>query len=226
MSNNASKNSVMATRRPTTPDLDNNDDVQSGISEGMQKFMSPAEGVNVDTPPSTKTKKAGFNLSSAVGSRAASGKGPSSSKVPTLTRPDTHQRTNEGNIKDATKPGGSYSMGGSLIGAGANEPDWSDDDLQYFASRRSIELKTISVNDSRKSVPDRTQKYVKKNSDGSISATAASVHPTRTLRRNPWYLVVEKRLTMVTTASGEGMPRPQVVLLMAFVKTFITLPLP
>ena len=52
------------------------------------------------------------------------------------------------------------------------------EDRKNFSARRSVVMKTISITESRKSVPDQIQKYLRKNSDGLVAATSAFMHST------------------------------------------------
>ena len=68
-------------------------------------------------------------------------------------------------------------VSGRIVGAGANEPKWTKEQLQHFASLRAYRLEQVVANDSRKAIPDPEGRYVVKNSDGTCSATANAILP-------------------------------------------------
>jgi hypothetical protein len=67
---------------------------------------------------------------------------------------------------------------GRLVGSGANEPAWSDEQLQHFSSLRSLKLPVVKCMDTRKALEDGEGKYVVRNLDGTSSATTAAILPT------------------------------------------------
>ncbi|RHZ59826.1 uncharacterized protein CDV56_108763 [Aspergillus thermomutatus] len=73
--------------------------------------------------------------------------------------------------------GQTHLVSGRIVGAGANEPEWTQDELQYFATLRATRLDVVVANDSRKAIPDRDGKYVVKNADGTCSATMNAILP-------------------------------------------------
>ncbi|KAI1291215.1 hypothetical protein F5Y03DRAFT_44967 [Xylaria venustula] len=68
-------------------------------------------------------------------------------------------------------------IGGRNIGSGANEPDWSREDLKEIARAESTKIGTKSVSDTRRSVPDPERKYVRVTNKGTIVATENSMLP-------------------------------------------------
>ena len=68
---------------------------------------------------------------------------------------DTHQGANEDSVRNTTATRGGYTMEGRLIGAGANEPGWTEEELIMFSERHSFKPKIVSMSGSRKSVQDK-----------------------------------------------------------------------
>lgn len=73
--------------------------------------------------------------------------------------------------------GQTHLVSGRIVGAIANEPDWTREELQYFATLRSTRLEVTTAHDSRKAIPDKDGKYVIKNADGTCSATMNAILP-------------------------------------------------
>ncbi len=169
--------------RPATPVMDEAEDRKSSLNAAMGKLTTESPAGNEKQTPTQKKTKSTFSLSNAMTNKASSRNvTPVQSEINhTPKTPDPTPNMGRSATSDkpvgAGKVGASFSMGGRLIGGAANEPEWTQEQLAYFEKMKSSRFPTISVSDSRKSVPDESQKYVARSADGNVSATSMSVHP-------------------------------------------------
>jgi hypothetical protein len=74
-------------------------------------------------------------------------------------------------------PDHGLAVSGRIVGSAAKEPVWTAEQLQAIEARRAYRLPMMLVNESRRTEADPQQKYVKKNPNGTVTATSAAIMP-------------------------------------------------
>jgi hypothetical protein len=119
------------------------------------------------------TPKKTSKFASALKSRTASTKGDPSTSVPQpMAQASTHKPP-QSPLNSAT----GFAVSGRIVGSAAKEPDWTPEQLQAIATRRAYRLPMAVVTDSRRTEVDPQQKYVRKDPNGTVTATANSMLP-------------------------------------------------
>lgn len=158
-----------------SPVMNSPDERQEQLSRDLDNFASPESGTT-GTPerhedtPTPSVRKTGRFASMAATADSSLGQG-------TYTTPLSVRGGTAAGAQAQAGGGQTQVVAGRIVDAGMNEPKWTKEQLQEFATLRSTRMEMVAMNESRKAIPDRERKYVVKNSDGTCSAMANSMLP-------------------------------------------------
>lgn len=149
------------------------------LARGLDNFATPEQQNTTTNPvteeqstPTRSDKKKGKGKFSTMASNATQVHPQAQAGPPAYAAPQAPAAPPAAPSNDK-----SHMISGRIVGAGAREPEWSQEELEYFAELRSYKLDVVTVTDSRKAQPDSNGYYVVKNADGTCAATMNAMLP-------------------------------------------------
>jgi hypothetical protein len=166
-----------------TPVINDAEQRREELARGLNNFASREEEETASTPagtptPKNKPKKKFASMAAASSPTPGQSAGTmTTTSQPAPAAPQALPGLAAAAANMAAPSGQTHLVSGRIVGAGANEPVWSQEELQHLASLRSVRLDVVVANDSRKAIPDPEGKYVVRNQDGTCSATMNAILP-------------------------------------------------
>jgi len=100
---------------------------------------------------------------------------------PPVTNPTNNQMMggfgNNNNTANTAGNKAGFHVEGTNIGSRASEPEWTPEQLQRIATALGTVMRTVQVNETRRSTPDRAGKYLAIGANDSIITKAAAILP-------------------------------------------------
>jgi hypothetical protein len=159
--------------------VDNDEDRQALISNALQSIS--VSDTETKKPESTPTPKKTSKFAAALRNKASSTK---AEPVQSANNPVAQSSTATPppsmipNVVQGTSGSANgFSVGGRIVGSAAKEPELTKEQRQLIETRRAYRLPVISVNESRRAEPDPQEKYVRRNPNGTVTATGAAMLP-------------------------------------------------
>lgn len=137
--------------------VDTSESVQQTTSPVASKVKPPSKSMannfKTDVTPSTKS-----NLPA------------NQNKLPVVQQSEYAKRSEPANTSRHT-------IEGTNIGSRASEPDWSIEQQQHISDLCSLRLGLVAESETRRSIPDPGNKYLKIANDGSVVTKASAILP-------------------------------------------------